>query len=212
VKRVSRTPKPIVDVRPQPAASASPADAPVMTPPSASPQSFSATSTANILAGGGVLLLLGIGAAVYALTRRRRIDEPVATVPRTSAPEPVVPAAPATLAVPVVSAMPQPSDSIVAPVPMARAATARRSDWPELEDMIAARPDAANPFLTRSKRMRRAKFLLEHGEVQPLRPDAQAATQPVPERQPAVAQPAPRPSYDFSGTAKPRPNWKPATT
>ena len=74
--------------------------------------------------------------------------------------------------------------------------------------MVAAPPSPENPFLTRSKRMRRAKYILEHGAPQPLSQNAAPATAPA--QQTEVK---PQPAYAFGKAGYPaRPNWKPVTT
>jgi hypothetical protein len=86
-----------------------------------------------------------------------------------------------------------------------------KSDWPELEEMVAEAPSPENPFLTHSKRMRRAKFLLEHGEPQPLSQPVRHTAKDEPKTAPKSA-PKSSPTYSFGGKATARPNWKPATT
>lgn len=85
--------------------------------------------------------------------------------------------------------------------------------------MVAEAPSPENPFLTRSKRMRRAKFILEHGELQPLTHPAarQAAKEVKHEEKPKAAAAKvvngkAGATYSFGSKAKPRTNWKPATT
>ncbi|WP_416462266.1 hypothetical protein [Sphingomonas sp. VDB2] len=98
--------------------------------------------------GGGALLLLGLGGA--ALMRRRRTDKPVEAY--------VEP-----MAVPV-----RASDPVMAaPAPVApRSALASTSHGDAtLEAMVAAAPSADNPFLTRTKRLRRAQHLLAQREA-----------------------------------------------
>ncbi|PHQ62639.1 MAG: hypothetical protein COC10_10485 [Sphingobium sp.] len=109
--------------------------------------------------GGGALLLLGLGGA--AMMRRRRPDDADATTaaPGQLAPEPVV----------VRRAAPAPA--------MARPLVTADAT---LDAMVAAPPSADNPFMTRSKRLRRAKFLLAQREAAMQPPVAQRTVQPAP--------------------------------
>jgi len=176
-----------------------------------------------IVGVGGAALLLGAGAFAFTQRKRGRIERREALV-ETGMVEPL-PAArrvsPVASTAPAYSFTPVNVPSVASPAEAAPAATmplaasplgAER--WPELEAMVAAPPSAENPFLTRTKRLRRAHYLLAHG--QPL-PVGSAADQPV--AAPAAAavmgnrQYKPQPVYDF-GKATPirRPSWKPATT
>jgi hypothetical protein len=123
--------------------------------------------------GGGALLLLGIGGT--ALARRRRPSAVEADVEATSvpysAPEPVAPIRPAT-----------------APATVPVGETGPRS----LAAMVAAAPDAENPFRTRAKRIRRARYLLAQREA------AMATPRPAP--QTTHAEPAPATPVDRSQT------------
>lgn len=115
--------------------------------------------------GGGALLLLGIGGT--ALMRRRRGDALARNVH-----EEVPFSMPLT---PEIAA--PPADA--APV---RPVLVRASADADLDVMVAAPPSADNPFTTRTKRMRRAKFLLAQRE---------AAAVPHPAPQTIDAEPAP---------------------
>ena len=101
--------------------------------------------------GGGALILLGIAGAAMARRRRRDdvdavYDEPfIATEPMVS---PAV-AAPA----PAEARSPRP-----APVAFSHGDA-------DLDAMVAAPPSAENPFLTRTKRLRRARQLIAQREA-----------------------------------------------
>lgn len=124
--------------------------------------------------GGGALLLLGLGGA--ALVRRRRPDEEDAIAP-TYAPEPV-------------SVAPMPAT--VAPVASRPAmASPRLAEDATLEAMVAAAPNAENPFRTRTKRLRRAQYLIAQRE-------AASVTAPAP--QTTHAEPTPVAAADRSQT------------
>ncbi|WP_232037304.1 hypothetical protein [Sphingobium amiense] len=93
--------------------------------------------------GGGVLVLVGLGGA--ALARRRRTSDneaEFAVDEMVTEPTPVAPAS-------------SPAHVSARPV---RTVDAHENSV--LESMVAAPPSAENPFATRTKRMRRAKFLL----------------------------------------------------
>lgn len=164
--------------------------------------------------GAGSLLFVG-GLGVVALSRSGRKPVP-ARAGRAKAhasaasrtPVDVQPAIAAEAAV----AVPEPI--LVNTKASHRRAKAADSDWPELEEMVADAPSAENPFLTRSKRMRRAKFLLEHGEPQPLSQPVKHAAKDEPKAAPktATANSKSSPTYSFGVKATPRSNWKPATT
>lgn len=94
--------------------------------------------------GGGALLLLGLGGA--AAFRRRRVDEDAVLLEE--ADRVIVDRTPA-------------ADPVVRTTPAAAYAAAPQNS---LEAMVAAPPSAENPFLTPSKRMRRARFLLAQQE------------------------------------------------
>lgn len=235
----SPAPKPAAPSRPA-EASAQPVVAPVVTPdarpvagltpttpavqPAAATVNPDAADAAWWALGGGVLLFAG-GLGALALSRgKKRPGAARANRTKDRAPatvQPAVAAETAAVSEPIVvgTRMPKP----------AYAAKASRSDWPELEELVAQAPSPENPFLTRSKRMRRAKFLLqhEHAEHKPVaRPAKQAAKEVKPEVKKAPAAkvsaakaPADKAvngkasaTYSFGSKAKPRTNWKPATT
>nr|MBA4770598.1 hypothetical protein [Sphingobium sp.] len=101
--------------------------------------------------GGGALLLIGIAGA--ALARRRRRDDVDAVYDE-----------------PAVAAEPMPSFAAAAPaVAVARPArttpVAYSHGDADLDAMVAAPPSAENPFLTRAKRLRRARQLIAQREA-----------------------------------------------
>lgn len=160
---------PVAQPEPAPAASPpSPADvaptAPAVAPAAPAAQAARTDDALLWALGGGVLLLLGIGGT--ALMRRRRSD-PLMQDGHEDAPV-AVPVTPQTAAAPVA----------VAPV---RPVLARTSADADLDAMVAAPPSADNPFATRAKRLRRAKFLLAQ---------RQAAAMPRPAPQTIDAEPA----------------------
>jgi cell wall-associated NlpC family hydrolase len=122
--------------------------------------------------GGGALLLLGLGGT--ALMRRRRDDEAMVADPQI---EPAV--------VPVAMPATEPAYQPVRPA-MAPAMPLAASDA-TLEAMVAALPSTDNPFTTRTKRMRRAKFIL-------------ASHAPAPAPQTMHAEPVAAPAPDRSQT------------
>jgi hypothetical protein len=90
---------------------------------------------------------------------------------------------------------------------LARGSFAER--FPEIEAMAAAAPSPENPFRTRTKRLRRAAFLHEHGQLQQ-RPAV--ASTPA-ETTVSASKPERQPVYNFGATPTYRPkNWKPITT
>ncbi|WP_254913927.1 hypothetical protein [Sphingobium sp. Z007] len=182
---VAARPAAVTPVAPSPVETAppvqsAPAIVPVQEAAPAAPaaQSVARSDQAMLWAlGGGAMLLLGLGGA--ALMRRRRPDEAVADAgiaPVTTfepAPVPLTPA-------PVMAAiMPRPA-----------LATAQTEDA-TLEAMVAAAPSADNPFLTRTKRLRRAQHLIAQRE-------AAATARPAP--QTTHAEPAPAAAMDRSQT------------
>jgi len=87
--------------------------------------------------------------------------------------------------------------------------TANGSAASRLEKMVAAKPSAENPFLTRKARLRRAKYILEHGAPEPLVQEV-AGRAEAPSKE---SQSKPQPAYSFSKAKNPtRHSWKPATT
>lgn len=134
------------------------------------------------LALGGALAALGAG-AIFAMTRRRRrvgaVDdraiEPTTRapfVPRETAPVVETPAQRSTYAAPAAA---------VAAAPVAASAQNRWNDGPVpmgsdrhamIESMVAAAPDASNPFRSAKARRRRARLVLQ-GREQRLQDKAQ---------------------------------------
>ena len=130
-----------------------PAVTPAATPATGQPATASNAPNDGLYwaLGGGALLLLGLGGA--AAFRRRRTDEEVLAV------ETVAPVA----AAPVVA---ERAPVVERPASRVSASTVYGSapQTGSLEAMVAAPPSAENPFLTPSKRMRRARFLLAQQE------------------------------------------------
>lgn len=124
--------------------------------------------------GGGALLMLGI--AGTAIVRRRRHKEELdffehelarsRSVTAASANPPIVPAAEAVNPLkdaPVVSAI----------APMSHKSAT-------IEEMVAAAPDARNPFRTHAKRLRRARFLMAQRQVtKPVRAAQTTHAEPI---------------------------------
>jgi len=225
-----------VPAQPSPAKEvlARPVAAPVTAPVSESTADVAATQAAPLtqpsatnadvdnaalwaLGAGGLLLVGGLGAVAFSRSRRQpvppRVRRTESTFSKTS--PVVVPAVAAEAAI----AVPEPI--VVNTKTTHSRVNAANSGLPELEKMVAAKPSAENPFLTRSKRMRRAKFLVEHGEPQRAsQPATHAAKEMKQEVKPKTA---PKPAaksangksnatYSFGGKATARTNWKPATT
>lgn|GEM_PF-3510473 len=172
-----------------------------------------------VLGGGGALLVLG--AAAFAMLRRRdaREDTYEEALVRTPAPAPAYPlsARPIVTATARVQATEpglQPSPPIMATseasMPVAEATDDR---FEELEAMVAEPPSAENPFLTRSKRLRRAEYMMNHGQAPAgpaMPPETAPQAAPVAARKPAEER---QREYNFGGKASYRPQaWKPATT
>ena len=172
-ERVTASPPVAAPVaQPEPAPAATPQSSADVAPPApevapaATAAEAARTDDALLWAlGGGALLLLGIGGT--ALMRRRRSD---ALTQDAYEDEPV--------------AAPRVPEMAVAPMPAApaRPILARTSADADLDAMVAAPPSADNPFTTRAKRVRRAKFLLAQRE---------AAAMPRPAPQTIDAEPAP---------------------
>lgn len=121
--------------------------------------------------GGGALLLLGLGGA--ALVRRRRPNEEEAVAPAYEpAPVPMAPMAAPVAARPAM-------------------ASPRLGEDATLEAMVAEAPSAENPFRTRTKRLRRAQYLIAQREAAPIATAAPQTTH---------AEPTPVPAADRSQT------------
>ena len=178
-----------------------------------------------VLGGGGALLILG--AAAFAMLRRRDSRENAYDAELVRAPAPVV-ARDEVIADPIIApvvATPRAADPepvVAEPVAATPAAWATPTvktapageRFSSLEAMVAEAPSAENPFLTRRKRLRRAEFLMHHGHV-PEGPAMVAETVPVAAAVAARTSEQRSAVYDF-GNRKPvsfRPQgWKPATT
>lgn len=196
-------PAPVADPAPgvardaTPIAGPAPFEAPARQAAPAQPAASAADAseeTGVIAAGIGLLAVLGIGGAAYAMTRRRRVEDdpltrdeiaPYEPVAREPAPVVAAPihdtraerdvstareraaafAAPAgaSLTAPVLERRAAPAadprrDAMQGPVPMGEDRQAL------LDRMVAAEPDALNPFGSRKARLRRARLILQHRE------------------------------------------------
>ena len=203
---------------PQMTSNASAPTAPELTDPVSStpaqPQPASQPGDQDLLYWGlgGAAALLLLGGAAFAMSRRRNgatSDMREADAYAGAYPDTRRAAAPtdrATAPGPTTVASPSAQPAVVMP---AVAMGERQGSQAGLEAMVAERPSAANPFLTRKNRLRRANFLLRQGE-------APAATAPA-ERSPAPGI-APQPDrsqqvYDFGkGGRGNRPFWKPVSS
>lgn len=184
-----------------PAAAAAPRRAePVQAPAQREPGSgdLPAQGVLGLLAALGVA---GAGIAAMLMRRRKVVDEhadhawPVAStsVDDFASIQPLEPAAearPAEAGVPIARAGPSSEALSQGPVPLAEDRQAL------LDAMVAAAPNAANPFTSRKARMRRARLILQHREHMQMqgkpfdwrtyRPTMQTtSTEPVPEREDA---------------------------
>ncbi len=184
-----------------PAAAAAPRRAePVQTPPQREPGSgdLPAQGVLGLLAALGVA---GAGIAAMLMRRRKVLDEhadhawPAAStsVYDFASIQPLEPAAearPAEAGVPIARAGPSSEALSQGPVPLAEDRQAL------LDAMVAAAPNAANPFTSHKARMRRARLILQHREHMQMqgkpfdwrtyRPTMQTtSTEPVPEREDA---------------------------
>jgi hypothetical protein len=172
---------------------------PVVTP-ATTPQSGRTDDALLWALGGGALLLLGLGGA--AMMRRRRPEEDYAGPVRALEPS----------LIPAVAMTPAPARPMVARPAMAPMA-AMPADA-TLEAMVAAPPSADNPFTTRTKRLRRAKFLLAERamEAAPHVPPQTVHAEPVPASAPLSASDRSQTVYRF-GADRQRPGFgKPRTS
>lgn len=188
--------EPVNDPAPVPVAvekdMVAPATAPAANPASTDPALLWAL-------GGGVLLLLGLAGTAMIRRRRRQEDAAFFENERRMA----YGDAPVT---PVVLSAPVAQDS--APMPVAPVA-GRVGEDATIAQMVAAAPDARNPFRTHARRLRRARFLMAQR-------DAASVTRPAP--QTTHAEPVATPAMDRSQTVyrfdgqRPRPGFlKPRT-
>ncbi|WP_298397800.1 hypothetical protein [Sphingobium sp.] len=148
--------------------------------------------------GGGALLLLGLGGT--ALMRRRRPNEDHEEVMTDAAPV-ITPTAMA------------PPPTVREPVQLAVERAAMAPAGSMLEAMVAAAPSVDNPFTTRAKRLRRAKFLLAQREAahMPHRAPQTMDAEPAPASSLASALDRSQTVYRF-GSDRPRPGFlKPRT-
>ncbi|MBO9574611.1 MAG: hypothetical protein J7494_02630 [Sphingobium sp.] len=151
---------------------------------------------------GGALLLVG-GVSAFALARSKSPSE--ARVEMETAPVSTAEPAPVADRPVAVSFRPAHRAPGLAPQPASSRADYLSND---LEAMVAAPPSLENPFLTRKKRLRRAKYILAHGMPEPLHGDAEPIVARVEDKQFR-----PQPAYSFSKAQNPpRFGWKPATS
>ncbi|WP_370169753.1 hypothetical protein [Sphingobium abikonense] len=165
-------------------AEAAPGSAEPLMPPAPTAQADRTDQAILWAMGGGALLLLGLGGA--ALMRRRRPEEGEAMAVPTyeSAVSPPAMASTAT-ASPIA---PEPVDTAptTRPALQPRPAMVTASDA-TLAAMVAAPPSPENPFTTRAKRMRRARFLLAQRDGATRIPDAPQTVHAEPAAAPSPA-------------------------
>ena len=164
-----------------------------------------------IVGGTGAVLLLG--GAAYALSRRRKIvsqDAVTASYEPQSARVTDAPISPAAREAVM------PVATMAAPVqPMVRSSETAPVVSSDLEAVAAAAPTAANPFLTRRNRLRRAHFLLHREQGANTASMHEAAKAPeVATTNQSQSQRSAQPVYSFGKapvTYRPA-GWKPSTT
>jgi hypothetical protein len=165
-------------------AEAAPGSAERLMPPAPTAQADRTDQAVLWAMGGGALLLLGLGGA--ALMRRRRPEEEEAMAVPTyeSAVSPPAMASTAT-ASPIA---PEPVDTAPAtrPALQPRPAMVTASNA-TLAAMVAAPPSPENPFTTRVKRTRRARFLLAQRDGATRIPDAPQTVHAEPAAAPSPA-------------------------
>lgn len=127
---------------------------------------------------GGALLLVGV-AGTLAFRRRRAPREIGAQEEGVTlhTPEGIV-TVPESAVMPELLAPASATSDPVSAIPVSRPVAVDHQHG-SLEAMVAAPPSAANPFLTRRNRLRRAQFLMErqaHGVAEPVIPVSEAAS------------------------------------
>jgi hypothetical protein len=152
---------------------------PAMAPRPMPAQAASTPASGNAWGLGlSLLAVLGLG-GVLAATRNRRRDEEDEVLYEPMTEPAAEPAAPVMTGVetPMTSA-PLVAEPVRAETPprVASIATGEASDAATIEEMVAAPPDADNPFKTRKMRRRRARQLLARQEAGV---EAEAAEEPV---------------------------------
>lgn len=164
---------PVTPMRSEAANDATPIAAPAASTETTPPTQVSAAPATNVARsdqaliwalGGGALLLLGV--AGTAIVRRRRRDEDVAFFEnehRMAYGERMVEPVATPMAAPVAQSVfvEEPFSREMAPAP----ATSHVRENATLDQMVAAAPDAENPFRTHAKRLRRARFLMAQREA-----------------------------------------------
>ena len=162
-----------------------------------------------IVGGTGAVLLLG--GAAYALSRRRKIvSQDAASYEPQSARVTDAPISPAAREAVM------PAAAMVAPAqPIVRSSETTAMVGGDLEAIAAAAPTAANPFLTRRNRLRRAHFLLHQDQGANTASMHEAAKAPeVATTNQSQSQRSAQPVYSFGKapvTYRPA-GWKPSTT
>ncbi len=158
---------PVLPARNEAAADVTPAVAPSAATEAAPASQAAATPAANVARsdqalmwalGGGALLLLGV--AGTAIVRRRRREDDVAFFQnehRMAYGDPMVEPVAAPIAQPVLAE--EPARREITPT------VSRTREDTTLDEMVAAAPDAENPFRTHAKRLRRARFLMAQREA-----------------------------------------------
>ncbi|CAN5126216.1 hypothetical protein BH10PSE13_BH10PSE13_14670 [soil metagenome] len=172
-----------------------------------------------VLLGGGLLLV--VGGATFAMTRRPRRRDEAYRASQTGTGSDVVSRAPASLSpLAPTAAIAQSSRPVavvetpVAHTPAMAAQSMARKSYADaaagdnrtaLEAMIAQTPSEANPFHSRRNRLRRANFLLRTGQAAP---NGEFA----PARREQVASASDRwTEMSFGGQRAARLSWKPIT-
>ncbi|WP_370309881.1 hypothetical protein [Sphingobium abikonense] len=163
-------------------AEAAPASTERLMPPAPTAQADRTDQAILWAMGGGALLLLGLGGA--ALMRRRRPEEEEAMAVPTYEGAVSAPAMASTVTASPIA--PEPVDTAPATRPALQPRPAMASDA-TLAAMVAAPPSPENPFTTRAKRMRRARFLLAQRDGAPRIPDAPQTVHAEPAAAPSPA-------------------------
>jgi hypothetical protein len=191
------------------------APTPAPTPAIAAPQQDNIVYW--VVGTGGAALVLAFGALVFLRPRGRKLDA------RDAAPTPETVSWPDPAAVKSLPAAQKARRSAAHAAPRASARTSDAHSS-ELEAMVAQKPSAANPFVTRAQRLRRASFILNNANPT-LNNDGHAPANHVPAPTPVeevkaavVATPSkehqkkPVFSYEAKLVSIPSTGWKPATT
>lgn len=157
--------------------------------------------------GGGALLFLGIGASAIMRRRRGQRDLSYAQDAREEVMARPIPAAAPVMASAAPAAPYEPAYEPAMRAPTAPAPMHQTAAYSSLEAMVAAPPSQENPFRTKAKRMRRARYLLAQREAQGRAPEPSRAAPPP---QTIAAEDRSQTVYSFgkqgqrSGALKPR--------